>query len=164
MQKFPWIFGLILFSMTTSLYATVVVTMHATKPPHQKIGTVTFKNKNNGVLIIPHLKHLSPGLHGFHLHQNPSCKQQGMSAGGHYDPHHSKKHLGPDHFGHLGDLPALIVNKHGDSKDVLFAPNLHESDLLGRALVIHAKGDNYSDVPKPLGGGGARVACGVIKR
>jgi Cu-Zn family superoxide dismutase len=35
------------------------------------------------------------------------------------------------------------------------------STLRGHAVVIHAGGDNYSDVP-PLGGGGARIACGVI--
>ena len=28
--------------------------------------------------------------------------------------------------------------------------------------MIHSGGDNYSDEPK-LGGGGARVACGVIE-
>jgi Cu-Zn family superoxide dismutase len=27
---------------------------------------------------------------------------------------------------------------------------------------IHAGGDNYSDQPKPLGGGGARIACGTL--
>jgi Cu-Zn family superoxide dismutase len=29
--------------------------------------------------------------------------------------------------------------------------------------MIHAGSDNYSDSPKPLGGGGARIACGVIE-
>jgi Cu-Zn family superoxide dismutase len=33
----------------------------------------------------------------------------------------------------------------------------------GHALVIHAGGDNFSDQPAPLGGGGARIACGAIK-
>jgi superoxide dismutase, Cu-Zn family len=28
--------------------------------------------------------------------------------------------------------------------------------------MIHAGGDNYADQPQPLGGGGARIACGVI--
>ena len=43
------------------------------------------------------------------------------------------------------------------------ANRLKVADVKGRALMIHAGGDNYSDQPKPLGGGGARVACGVIK-
>lgn len=29
--------------------------------------------------------------------------------------------------------------------------------------MIHAGSDNHADHPQPLGGGGARVACGVIK-
>jgi Cu-Zn family superoxide dismutase len=36
-------------------------------------------------------------------------------------------------------------------------------DVKGRSIVIHAGGDNYSDQPAPLGGGGARIACGVAK-
>jgi len=34
--------------------------------------------------------------------------------------------------------------------------------MRGRAFVIHEGGDNFSDQPKPLGGGGARIACGVL--
>jgi Cu-Zn family superoxide dismutase len=37
------------------------------------------------------------------------------------------------------------------------------ADVKGRSLMIHAGGDNYADQPAPLGGGGARVACGAIK-
>jgi Cu-Zn family superoxide dismutase len=29
--------------------------------------------------------------------------------------------------------------------------------------MVHAGGDNYSDQPKPLGGGGDRIACGLIR-
>ena len=42
-----------------------------------------------------------------------------------------------------------------------YAPRLRVSDLSGKALMIHAGGDTYSDTPN-LGGGGARIACGVI--
>jgi Cu-Zn family superoxide dismutase len=45
----------------------------------------------------------------------------------------------------------------------VIAPNLKLADVKGRAIMIHAGGDNYSDQPAPLGGGGARIACGVIK-
>jgi superoxide dismutase, Cu-Zn family len=43
------------------------------------------------------------------------------------------------------------------------APRLKVSDLKGRSLIIHANPDNYSDQPEPLGGSGARIACGVIE-
>jgi Cu-Zn family superoxide dismutase len=29
--------------------------------------------------------------------------------------------------------------------------------------MVHAGGDNFADHPQPLGGGGPRIACGVIK-
>lgn len=29
--------------------------------------------------------------------------------------------------------------------------------------MVHAGGDNHSDHPLPLGGGGERFACGMIK-
>ena len=44
----------------------------------------------------------------------------------------------------------------------VLAPRLKVSMLQGHALVVHEGGDNYSDLPLPLGGGGARFACGVV--
>lgn len=29
--------------------------------------------------------------------------------------------------------------------------------------MIHAGGDNHSDHPLPLGGGGGRIVCGIVK-
>ena len=43
------------------------------------------------------------------------------------------------------------------------APRLTLKDVQGRALMIHEGGDNYSDEPKPLGGGAGRIACGIVK-
>jgi Cu-Zn family superoxide dismutase len=37
------------------------------------------------------------------------------------------------------------------------------SEVKGKALMVHAGGDNFADQPAPLGGGGARIACGVIE-
>ena len=51
----------------------------------------------------------------------------------------------------------------GTASQSLSAPRIKDIALLkGHALMIHLNGDNYSDTPKPLGGGGDRVACGVI--
>lgn len=85
-----------------------------------------------------------------------------LAAGGHYDPAGIKRHGAPWGDGHQGDLPALSSDANGNSSPVL-APRLKMTDLMGRALVIHAGGDNYSDQPAPLGGGGARWACGIIQ-
>ncbi len=137
----------------------------------QSIGTVTISEGPGGLIFTPKLTGLTPGGHGFHVHQNPDCaiamkdgKQvPGLAAGGHYDPAGTAKHLGPQGAGHLGDLPALIVGADGKTTTAVVAPRLKMSDLKGRSLMIHAGGDNYSDQPAPLGGGGARVACGVSK-
>jgi Cu-Zn family superoxide dismutase len=56
-----------------------------------------------------------------------------------------------------------VVDDDGSTPTSGVAPRLSTADLSGKALVIHAGGDTYSDTP-PLGGGGARIACGVIGR
>lgn len=135
------------------------------------IGTVTLKDSDYGLMVIPDLEGLSPGAHGFHVHANPDCGPgskdgktvPGLAAGGHFDPGDSGHHEGPVGKGHKGDLPVLLVGADGTAKMPVVAPHLKTSDVKNRALMIHADGDNYSDDPKPLGGGGARVACGVIK-
>jgi Cu-Zn family superoxide dismutase len=86
-----------------------------------------------------------------------------MAAKGHYDPDDTKKHAGPEGEGHKGDLPVLEVAADGTAQTTLTAPRLKVADAQGRALMVHAGGDNYSDEPKPLGGGGARIACGVVE-
>ena len=134
------------------------------------IGTVTVKDGKGVMMVKPRLSGLTPGPHGFHIHENPSClpKEQdgkmvpGLAAGGHYDPAKMARHEGPWGHGHLGDLPALAVNGDGTATDAVVAPNLKVADLKGRAVIIHAGADNYSDQPKPLGGGGGRVACGIV--
>jgi Cu-Zn family superoxide dismutase len=135
------------------------------------IGTVTASESPYGVIFTPDLAGLPPGLHGFHLHQNPDCstgekdgkKVPALAAGGHYDPAASGKHLGPYAEGHLGDLPGLFVGSDGKAVTPVLAPRLKLADLTGRSLMIHVGGDNYADAPAPLGGGGVRMACGVIK-
>jgi superoxide dismutase, Cu-Zn family len=88
----------------------------------------------------------------------------GFAAGGHYDPAHTKKHLGPlSTAGHRGDLQVLVVDSRGDATGTVTAPHLSVEQIRGRSIMIHSGADNYSDTPAPLGGGGARIACGVIK-
>ena len=134
------------------------------------IGTVSFQQTPKGLLITPALGKLSLGEHGFHIHENGSCEAAekdgkmgaALAAGGHLNPE-KVAHHGTPLDGHLGDLPALTVNDKGFATTPVLAPRLKLADIQGRAIMIHAGGDNYSDSPKPLGGGGDRVACGVIK-
>jgi Cu-Zn family superoxide dismutase len=136
------------------------------------LGTVTFTDSARGLVITPKLSGLPPGEHGFHIHEKGECgpgmnqgkPAAGFAAGGHYDPAHTKRHLGPlSTAGHRGDLPVLSVDSRGYASQAVTAPHLTVAQIRGRSIMIHAGGDNYSDTPAPLGGGGARIACGVVR-
>jgi Cu-Zn family superoxide dismutase len=140
--------------------------------PGASLGSVTVSETEAGVVFRTDLHGLPPGQRGFHVHENGSCAP-GMvngqqvaagGAGGHLDPGHTGRHAGPTGHGHLGDLPVLTVAPDGTAKESLTAPNIKDLAVIrGKALVIHAGGDNYSDMPEPLGGGGARIACGIVQ-
>jgi Cu-Zn family superoxide dismutase len=157
------ILPLMLAAVTTTYADKVSVKIYSTDEAHKYLGTVTAKDTKKGLLLMPQLKGLPPGEHGFHIHVNNSCADSGMAAGGHLDPEKTDKHLGPyNKAGHLGDLPILTVNSKGVANTPELAPRLTVADIKKHALMIHLDGDNYSDNPKPLGGGGPRLACGVI--
>lgn len=137
-----------------------------------KIGMVKFVEKGNGLQISVNLQNLPAGEHGFHIHENASCApatdangkvQAALAAGGHFDPDKTRAHKGPHGHGHRGDLPLLNVAADGTVKTEFFIENLTVDEIKNRSLVIHAGGDNYQDEPLPLGGGGARIACGIIR-
>jgi len=134
------------------------------------VGSVHITETPYGLVFQPALQGLPPGLHGFHVHEHGACtpaQKNGvavaaLAAGGHLDPHSTKKHGEPWGDGHLGDLPPLYVAADGSATSPVLAPRLKLADVSGRALMLHAGGDNHADQPAPLGGGGERVACGVI--
>lgn len=85
-------------------------------------------------------------------------------ASGHYDPDNTGKHGTPwSTNNHKGNLPLLYADEHGKATTAVLAPRLNVKDVKGKSLMVHVGGDNHSDHPAPLGGGGARMACGVIK-
>lgn len=164
----------ILLSLSAAnVFADVVVPMNLVdeKGVGVGVGQVTISESKYGLVFTPTLKGLSPGIHGFHLHQNASCEPKEKdgkivaagAAGGHYDPTATNVHGTPWGDGHLGDLPPLYVEANGTANQAALAPRLKLSELQGRALMVHAGGDNHSDHPAALGGGGARISCGVIK-
>jgi len=167
---FPLILGLCAAPAT---YAARTIDMHLIDAGGigKSVGKIRAEDSPKGLVLVTDLKGLPPGVHGFHVHENPDCAAKekdgkmtaGLAAGGHYDPDKSGKHEGPTGHGHRGDLPALTVDADGNAKRRLVAPRLKLADLTGRSLMIHAGGDNYSDQPQPLGGGGARIVCGVVK-
>lgn len=161
--------GLMLSSCTAAEEMQVTVHKVTQSGVGEKLGTVTAVDTPNGVIMTPDLHGLSPGLHGFHIHENADCsparKNGSMTAaaaaGGHLNPDDQGRHSGPYREGHLGDLPALYADSDGNVTHPVLAPKIEVSDLKGHALIVHEGGDNYTTQPK-LGGGGSRVACAVV--
>lgn len=161
-----WLTGIPLLFSFQFVFASVIIPIHLVSKDGQgqEIGTIKAEDSICGVLLAPHLTHLPAGIHGFHVHVNPSCDDNGMAAGGHLDPGKTDRHEGPyNKQGHLGDLPVLIVNQDGTATLPTLAPRFKLAQLMNHAFMIHAGSDNYSDKPEKLGGGGERIACGVIK-
>ncbi|MDR2502907.1 MAG: superoxide dismutase family protein [Deltaproteobacteria bacterium] len=136
-----------------------------------KVGTATFTDNGDGLDVMVDFMGLPPGQHGLHVHENPDCApttKDGQvtpagAAGGHFDPDKTGKHLGPNGGGHKGDLPFITAAADGTAKATLHVKGVKSADFASRSLMIHAGGDNYSDTPASLGGGGARFACGLIR-
>jgi Cu-Zn family superoxide dismutase len=136
----------------------------------EKLGMIVIEEGPKGLSFRVDLSGIPSGEHGFHLHAKGDCgsgikdgkQQAGLAAGGHYDPAETKSHKGPVGNGHKGDLPFLTATDKGVNA-VVAAPHLTLDDVRGRALVVHAGGDNYTDYPEN-GGGGARIACGIVPK
>ena len=159
-QKEHVILGSLLWFIISTTHAAMISSeLYATNGA--SLGQVSFEDSKYGLLIKPKLSGLPVGLHGFHIHQHPDCGENGMSAGGHFDPGATNSHQGPYGEGHLGDLPVLATNNNGEANIPALAPRLTTEDIQGHAIMIHGGGDNYSDTP-PLGGGGTRIGCGKI--
>ncbi len=160
--------------MATNVHAAQLMVEMIDLSSNKAVGIIEIQDTEYGTVFTPNLSDLPSqhtGLHGFHIHTNPSCEPTnqdgkiilGGAAGGHYDPKNTGKHGYPwTKDNHLGDLPAIYLDKDGKITSPVLAPRLKTSDLEGRSVMIHVGGDNYSDHPHPLGGGGVRMICGVI--
>lgn len=127
-------------------------------------GKVTFTQVADGVRVVAEVEGLTPGEHGFHIHEFGDCSApDATSAGGHFNPT-EHKHSGPDdetrHAGDLGNLTADETGKaHYDRVDKQLKFTGKES-ILGRSVIVHEKADDLKT--QPTGNAGGRVACGVI--
>jgi Cu-Zn family superoxide dismutase len=129
-------------------------------------GTVTFVREadGNGVRIKAEIKGLSPGKHGFHLHEKGDCSApDASSAGGHFNPAnvaHGAPTATPHHGGDFGNITA---DKDGNAKLDMVSRDLSfegDNSVIGHAVIVHSKADDLKS--QPSGDAGDRVSCGVV--
>ncbi|MFW6371606.1 MAG: superoxide dismutase family protein, partial [Bacteroidota bacterium] len=127
-------------------------------------GTVTFTRNGSSIKVVAEIEGLTPGLHGFHIHEYGDCSApDATSAGGHFNPDDSD-HGGPnDEERHVGDLGNIEAGEDGRARleltDTVISftgPN----SVIGRAVVVHEKEDDLTS--QPTGDAGGRLACGII--
>jgi Cu-Zn family superoxide dismutase len=140
-----------------------VATLRPTEGNHAA-GTVRFRPEGDTVRVIAEVTGLTPGEHGFHIHETGDCSApDGSSAGGHFNPT-DMPHGAPDapahHVGDLGNLTADASGKATLDRVFDFLTLEGENSIVGRGVIIHAGPDDFTT--QPTGNAGARVACGVI--
>lgn len=134
-------------------------------------GTVKFSQREgHKVRIQANITGLTPGKHGFHIHEWGNLTNGCVTAGPHYNPF-GKTHAGPaDEVRHVGDLGNVIAGEDGkaalDIEDRLIMIYGAQGNVVGRSVVVHAGVDDLStggnEESLKTGNAGARVACGVI--
>lgn len=127
-------------------------------------GVVKFTEQKDGVAISAKIIGLTPGEHGFHIHEFGNCAcDDAVCTGDHFNPT-NQPHGGPDSAKrHVGDLGNLVADAQGnaiyervDQQIKLNGPH----SIIGRAVLVHANKDDF--VSQPTGNAGARIGAGVV--
>lgn len=127
-------------------------------------GVVTFEVVEKGVRVVVNISGLTPGKHGFHVHEFGDCSSDSaLSAGGHYNPTGMPHSMPSSDKRHVGDLGNIEADKDGKAHLDYVDPVLAlqgENSIIGRGVIVHEKEDDFKT--QPTGAAGARLACGVI--
>jgi len=135
----------------------------ATQPSNQKVtGTVKIVQMKDGVHFTAQFTGLSPGKHGFHIHEKGDMSDPGLaSVGDHYNPGHSHHGDAKGEARHAGDLGNLVASADGTAKYDQMIAGLTVAELIGKSVIVHAQEDDLKT--DPSGNSGGRVAGGVIE-
>lgn len=129
-------------------------------------GFLDLKELSSGALEISgKVENLSPGEHGFHVHEIGDCSALDASSAGPHFGHHHEKHADlRQQDRHAGDLGNILADSKGIAMIKIESKKLCLSDpkcsVLGRSFIVHAEPDDLKS--QPAGNSGARQACGLI--
>lgn len=128
-------------------------------------GTIQFREVDGGVEVTANVEGLTPGDHGWHVHEKGDCSApDATSAGGHFNPG-GHPHGAPDaDHRHEGDFGNLTAGGDGKATKTFVMKGISLGDgatsVVGRGFIVHEKADDLTT--QPTGNAGGRVACGVI--
>src|SRR5688572_8546296 len=117
-------------------------------------GTVDFYETHGGVRVVAKVSGLTPGQHGFHIHEKGDCSApDASSAGPHFNPT-GAKHGGPhDTERHAGDFGNITADASGNGKlEIVIKGITFEgaNSIIGRGVIVHANPDDLkSQTPTP---------------
>jgi Cu-Zn family superoxide dismutase len=132
------------------------------------MGTLHLTASGAGVLMTGEINGLPANTeHGFHVHEIGDCSApDAKSAGEHFNPEHAQHGDPNSTMKHLGDIPNIQSDAAGRAEvnAQIVGATLRDggpNDLAGRAVIVHAKQDDYKT--QPSGNSGDRIACGVVR-
>lgn len=189
--------GVVLFTGSQASAATSTAHAVLRDASGKQVAEVTFsRHAHDGSTLVeaiffPDANVTKGAFHGFHIHANndpatgAGCKADPTKTSDTWflsaDGHLSK--TGQTHSSHQGDMPSVLIQRNGSAHLVFTSDRFTPGDLVGKAVVVHAKPDNFGNVPvgdaadqytankvdattktAKTGNAGDRVACGVIRR
>jgi Cu-Zn family superoxide dismutase len=142
-----------------------MATLHPISGSHA-VGMAHFQqNADGSVEVSLDMTGVTPGVHGFHIHDKGDCGDNGNAAGGHFNPM-SMPHGAPDAVSHhAGDFGNVTADAKGEIHTKFTTHSIAvaagDKSVVGHAVIVHANPDDLTT--QPSGNAGPRIACGVAE-
>jgi len=151
----------LILSRASAADETKAIAVLSSASGSQVAGTVTFTKSGDGVQVVANVTGLTPGKHGFHVHEFGDCSApDATSAGSHFNPT-KDPHAGHDaDKRHMGDLGNIEADASGKARLEITDKKIKLDQIIGKAVIVHEKADDLKT--QPTGDAGGRLACGVI--
>ena len=151
-------------------------------PSGDSMGSVTFTQMENGVLVMVDARGLPEGGHALVVHEVGSCSPDVSAAGDHFDPDNTRRGFmelggfvnpswgrGSSVGMHGGDLGNIYASSDGRARVDFFATGVTLTsgvkgsvfDADGSAVVVHEKTERYGEEAEE--DMGARLGCGAVE-